>query len=460
MKRISIGFSVVLAVLILILAVGLIQAGNLQRPQRGPQSPLGTGFTYQGQLMKDDLPLNGDCDVAFRLYDAASGGDQVGSTITRTLTISNGLLTVNLDFGTGVFTGTARWLGLAVKCPGDAGFTTFGERQALTPAPYALYTSNADLLDGQHASDFVTQASADTRYAPMGYVEAGLGPQWVATIKRYATITNTSNFGVGDAPRDIAFDGVNMWIANTNDDNVSVLRVSDGYRIMTPTVGSHPYGIAFDGVNMWTANIWDNTVSVIRVNDGVLVATYPVGSSPYDLAFDGVNMWVANYGSATVSVLRASDGFHVMTPTVAVHPAWLAFDGVNIWVSNEGSNSVSVLRASDGYHVMTPTVTQPEGLAFDGANMWIVSHPGSVSVLRVSDGYRVMTPTVGVQAMGIAFDGASMWVASSGSDNISVLRASDGALIQTISIVDPCNITFDGVYMWITREPADIVSRR
>ena len=113
-----------------------------------------TGFTYQGQLMKDGLPINDTCEVAFRLYDAASGGNQVGSAITQTVVISNGLLTSQLDFGSNAFDGDARWIGLAVQCPGDVGFTAFGERQALTPAPYALHAANAGLLDGLEASAF------------------------------------------------------------------------------------------------------------------------------------------------------------------------------------------------------------------------------------------------------------------------------------------------------------------
>ena len=45
-------------------------------------------------------------------------GDQVGNAITRTIPISGGLFTVELDFGSGIFTGEARWLGIRVKCSG------------------------------------------------------------------------------------------------------------------------------------------------------------------------------------------------------------------------------------------------------------------------------------------------------------------------------------------------------
>jgi hypothetical protein len=52
--------------------------------------------------------------------------------------VTNGLFTVQLDFGAGAFQGDARWLQIAVKCAGDASYTTLSPRQPLTPAPYAL----------------------------------------------------------------------------------------------------------------------------------------------------------------------------------------------------------------------------------------------------------------------------------------------------------------------------------
>jgi hypothetical protein len=143
-------------ILLLVAVVGLTYAqGTDSSASRAPQAlpgisastPLSTSFTYQGQLELDGEPVNETCDMAFRLYDAASGGNQVGSAVTHTVTISDGLFTQPLDFGTGVFTGNARWLGIEVMCPNDDSFTDLG-RQELTAAPYAHYALSAGALQG------------------------------------------------------------------------------------------------------------------------------------------------------------------------------------------------------------------------------------------------------------------------------------------------------------------------
>lgn len=148
-------------VLLLIAVVGLTYAQEPEPPQpRAPEAAMGTAFTYQGQLELDGEPVNEACEMVFYLYDDATADSQVSPPITETVVISDGLFTQRLDFGADAFTGDARWLGIEVMCPDDAGFTDLG-REALTATPYALYASaagEADLLGGLPASAFWTTA--------------------------------------------------------------------------------------------------------------------------------------------------------------------------------------------------------------------------------------------------------------------------------------------------------------
>ena len=114
--------------------------------------PLGTAFTYQGQLKQGGVPLDGPADFQFTLWDYVTTppGGQVGPTLTfdgqggnpAPISVADGLFTAQLDFGADAFNGTrARWLEIAVRYPAGGGtYTTLDPRQMLTPAPFALQT--------------------------------------------------------------------------------------------------------------------------------------------------------------------------------------------------------------------------------------------------------------------------------------------------------------------------------
>jgi hypothetical protein len=116
---------------------------------------VGTAFTYQGRLTDGPNPANGHYDIAFTNYDDPLSGNQVGPGIVLgSVPVTNGLFTVQLDFGN-IFDGTARWLQLAVRTNGATAFSPLSPRQALTPTPYAIAASN---LTGSLGSGQLTGA--------------------------------------------------------------------------------------------------------------------------------------------------------------------------------------------------------------------------------------------------------------------------------------------------------------
>jgi len=158
-------------------------------------APVGTAFTYQGQLLKSSAAYTGNADGIFRLYDAASSGTQVGSTITITsMSVTNGLFSVDLDFG-GVFTGTALWLDIQVRTPPDGGYTQLTPRVRLAASPFAMYSLNAP---------------------------AGGSSQWVNTV--YGIEYQAANVGIGGAAQfgrklfvNAGASNLNpLWVTNDN----------------------------------------------------------------------------------------------------------------------------------------------------------------------------------------------------------------------------------------------------
>ncbi len=129
--------------IVFVLSLLLVNPGQAQGPET--QTTTGTVFTYQGVLRSNNNPVSGTCDFQFSLWDAASGGTQVGATWPQAgVTVTRGLFTASLNFGAAPFQGANRWLEIAVRCPAGSGaYTTLAPRQPLTPAPYALYSAAA-----------------------------------------------------------------------------------------------------------------------------------------------------------------------------------------------------------------------------------------------------------------------------------------------------------------------------
>lgn len=167
------------------------------------QGDVGTTITYQGRLTKANGPVNGRCDFTFKLWTAASGGQQAGSTVTKSnVQVRNGNFTVELDFGEGLwngpstFSGQARWMSVDVRCPaGQGSFTTLNGRVALNPAPYALSLrpgavvvgapSNKTTITGIYTGSGASSAVRGINNSPQG-----------TGVYGWATANNDSNYGV------------------------------------------------------------------------------------------------------------------------------------------------------------------------------------------------------------------------------------------------------------------------
>ena len=110
--------------------------------------PLGTAFTYQGQLSESGQPATGLYDLELCLFDTPDTGITVPITvcdIKDDVPVENGLFTLALDYGDGIFIGEERWLELRVR-PGDStdAYTTLAPRQLIRATPEALHARSAD----------------------------------------------------------------------------------------------------------------------------------------------------------------------------------------------------------------------------------------------------------------------------------------------------------------------------
>lgn len=93
-----------------------------------------TAITYQGQLQDGGGPFNGTVDMSFALHEDATDDLPVGLAISlNQVSVSDGLFTVELDFGPGVFAAGERFLEIEVA--GEV----LNPRQQITASPLATH---------------------------------------------------------------------------------------------------------------------------------------------------------------------------------------------------------------------------------------------------------------------------------------------------------------------------------
>ncbi|MEO8539120.1 MAG: hypothetical protein ABI577_05215 [bacterium] len=138
---------------------------------------LGTSFTYQGRLTDAGSPANGTYDLRFILYDAETAGAAVGTTQSKEdVVVTNGLFSVDLDFGAAAWNGDARWVEIAVR-PGSsaAAHTVLSPRQPISPTPYALFAKAAAGLAVPFAATGTTAGSGTTGLFTITQAGTGVG---------------------------------------------------------------------------------------------------------------------------------------------------------------------------------------------------------------------------------------------------------------------------------------------
>jgi len=291
---------------IIVLAIALLAlfAGNIVA------APLGTAFTYQGQLADGGSAANGVYDLKFTLFDTNSGGSAIAGPVTNaTVAVSNGLFTVTLDFGSGIFIGDARWLEVAVQTNGGSGFTTLTPRQQLTPAPYAFYAPSAGtansasnllgvlaggLLSGTYSNALNFNNPANS-YSGSGSQLTGIGTS--ALADNSVTSAKIVDGAVNTA--DIADGAVST--AKLADNSVTSAKIVDG--------------------TVTTADIADSQVTTAKLADNAVTSAKIAASTitSADLASDSASL--AQVSGGRMAVSGSSVGVGTAAPTALLDVA-------------------------------------------------------------------------------------------------------------------------------------------
>ncbi|HLP85913.1 MAG TPA: tail fiber domain-containing protein [Phycisphaerales bacterium] len=119
-----------------------------------PPTPLDSSFTYQG-VLKDSggVPITGNADVRFAVWDAASGLgvslNSLGSPVTvNNVPVTDGLFTANVNLGNVVPTDRKSWVEIEVASPPGSAFVKLSPRQPLSSPPLAVKVASSPFSAG------------------------------------------------------------------------------------------------------------------------------------------------------------------------------------------------------------------------------------------------------------------------------------------------------------------------
>jgi hypothetical protein len=239
-----------------VLILALFMANNTGLAQ-------GTAFTYQGNLSDGGRPANGSYDLQFTIYDSATNGTNVSVTITNLATgVSNGLFTLNLDFGNGIFSGPARWLEIGVRSNGNTGsFAVLAPRQALAPSPYAI---TAATVSGAVPASQLTGTLA----SPL------LGGVYTGAV----LFSNAANSFVGDAS------GVT---------NVQASKLTGAVQIPNGGTGQTTASAALSALGGFSLSSNNNVTGQVETFSNLNTLTFP--GFAYSVTPNGTNLYMSNF---------------------------------------------------------------------------------------------------------------------------------------------------------------------
>ncbi|GMU81722.1 MAG: hypothetical protein AMXMBFR47_15930 [Planctomycetota bacterium] len=232
------------------------------------QAPVGSGFTYQGQLKESGVPAGSTYDLRFHLYDAALGGALVATDCADGVVPVDGLFTVELDFGTLAFDGNARWMEVAVRvdatpgnCGGGAAYTPLSPRQPLTAVPYALYALGGP---GGGGGGFWQAVGTSIMNSNTGFVG----------IRRATPVTGAEYFGI-QAPVSAGYGG--MYIRTDGANGLPFY----GYR--SGATGEAAWTYLDGATGDWRVNVDGDRLTVTDTGR-IGIGTMNPGSAMLDIA--------------------------------------------------------------------------------------------------------------------------------------------------------------------------------
>jgi hypothetical protein len=401
---------------------------------------------YQGQLSDSGSPANGNYDLRFTIYDSTNiPGTVIAGPLTNSATaVSNGLFTVTLDFGPGIFTGPARWLDIGLRTNGSVNaFTSLSPRQPILAVPYAIFANTASNLSGS---------------LPAAQLSGTLPASAFAGYTNTVALTNNGNIfsGTFNGTFAGAFSGNGGGVTNVNVMNLTGVLADNQLPPNTAFVNSNQ---TFIGSNVFTGNNFFSGANYFTNRGNSFVGSF---------FGNGLVGWIPTNGTAVQADIDHGyllTNSQLVTVTLPVSPnvgdiVRVSGAGAGGWqvAQNAGQSIIgnfssfgdsqwrissaanpqnwdSIATSSDGNRLAATAFGSPGGiyLSSDSGQTWSATNTSFAalrSIASSSDGSKLVAAVYGAGLYTNSSSASGGWGiggSTSGLNWISVASSSDGS---------------------------------
>jgi len=183
----------------------------------------------------------------------------------------------------------------------------------------------------------------------------------------------------GPCPKGLAFDGKNLWLADSFTDRIYAIDTGTGKLIKSfETPGHHPEGLAWDGEYLWHTDSGENLLYRLEPNNGAAIKVVESSTAnPRDIAWDGKFIWIVDHREDVLMRTSPVDGAAAkFFPCPAKESTGITFDGKYLWVADRTEDRIYLVDPNDGLCLssLRSYGPVPYGLAWEDGALWNVDY--------------------------------------------------------------------------------------
>jgi phospholipase C len=233
------------------------------------------------------------------------------------------------------------------------------------------WSATQTVVVGIYPHGIAISPDGSTAYVANTGPNTGRGGSQTVSVINTSTYAVTNTIDVGEAPQVVAVSPDGSRVAVSCADGIFEIAASSGQVTKSRVDFHHPHGVAFspDGTQLWVADSENDQVVVLSAGSLRGVDTIGVGRTPWNIAFsaDGTSAYVTNTNDDTVSVIGVAhlrqqgkialpafevankvitteqySQLHHQPGAIAVNPG----DGT-VWVACNSSSSLAIINPAN-----------------------------------------------------------------------------------------------------------------